>query len=355
MPALGRSSSERGYLSIKEVLDILVEEFPDVTISKIRFLESRGLIHPERTPSGYRKFFEGDVDRLRWILRQQREHFLPLKVIKGRLDREHGGPVEASLFDNDDDGETPGETPGEPLRVGESWTGGSFTVDRHTQTITPPSLPRIVTDPAIAEPAAALPEGSVRTESGAVRSAEPVRPTVDLATVPVGDRGANDFADATRVPAHVDETASAAAPTAPRTAVPDVAVARSGSGVSFSATELAGASGAGPGLIADLEEFGLISSSVVGGVRMYGEEALVVARMGATFAQYGVEPRHLAVLKRAADRQGELFATAVGPLLRQRNPTAREHAEEQLDHLLELGSAFGSMFVKASVQRQVGL
>jgi DNA-binding transcriptional MerR regulator len=80
---------ERAYLSIGEVLALLKEEFPDVTISKIRFLESQGLLDPERTPSGYRKFYETDVDRLRWILRQQREHFLPLKVIKGRL-REAG-------------------------------------------------------------------------------------------------------------------------------------------------------------------------------------------------------------------------------------------------------------------------
>jgi DNA-binding transcriptional MerR regulator len=70
------------------VLTLLREEFPDVTISKIRFLESQGLVNPERTPSGYRKFFEPDVERLRWVLRQQREHFLPLKVIKGRLERE---------------------------------------------------------------------------------------------------------------------------------------------------------------------------------------------------------------------------------------------------------------------------
>src|SRR5579863_1838386 len=73
------------FLSIREVLDELVEEFSDITISKIRFLESRGLIHPERTPSGYRKFYSNDVERLRWILRQQRENFLPLKVIKRRL------------------------------------------------------------------------------------------------------------------------------------------------------------------------------------------------------------------------------------------------------------------------------
>ena len=75
----------RPYLSIGEVLTLLKDEFPDVTISKIRFLESQGLLDPERTPSGYRKFYDNDVARLRWILRQQREHFLPLKVIKGRL------------------------------------------------------------------------------------------------------------------------------------------------------------------------------------------------------------------------------------------------------------------------------
>ncbi|MGI9033773.1 MAG: transcriptional regulator FtsR [Acidimicrobiales bacterium] len=76
---------EGAFLSIGEVLTLLKDEFPDVTISKIRFLESQGLLDPERTPSGYRKFYDTDVDRLRWILRQQREHFLPLKVIKGRL------------------------------------------------------------------------------------------------------------------------------------------------------------------------------------------------------------------------------------------------------------------------------
>src|SRR5436305_8002675 len=77
--------ADRTYLSIGEVLNLLRDEFPDITISKIRFLESQGLLDPERTPSGYRKFYDGDVERLRWILRQQREHFLPLKVIKGRL------------------------------------------------------------------------------------------------------------------------------------------------------------------------------------------------------------------------------------------------------------------------------
>ena len=77
--------SDRSFLSIGEVLELLKGEFPDITISKIRFLESQGLLDPERTPSGYRKFYEPDVARLRWILQQQKEHFLPLKVIKEKL------------------------------------------------------------------------------------------------------------------------------------------------------------------------------------------------------------------------------------------------------------------------------
>src|SRR5438132_9986628 len=78
----------RSYLSIGEVLVSLKTEYPDITISKIRFLEGEGLIGPERTASGYRKFYEGDVDRLRKILKMQRDEYLPLKVIKDRLARE---------------------------------------------------------------------------------------------------------------------------------------------------------------------------------------------------------------------------------------------------------------------------
>ena len=81
----------RSYLSIGEVLLALKTEFPDITISKIRFLEGEGLIEPERTASGYRKFYEQDVERLRQILRMQRDEYLPLKVIKERLARSDAG------------------------------------------------------------------------------------------------------------------------------------------------------------------------------------------------------------------------------------------------------------------------
>ena len=82
----------RNYQSIGEVLVSVKTEFPDITISKIRFLEAEGLIEPERTPSGYRKFYAPDVDRLKSILRMQRDEYLPLKVIKERLAAQDGGP-----------------------------------------------------------------------------------------------------------------------------------------------------------------------------------------------------------------------------------------------------------------------
>lgn len=85
----------RNYQSIGEVLVTVKTEFPDITISKIRFLESEGLIEPERTPSGYRKFYAKDLERLRAILKMQRDEYLPLKVIKERLLEQEAGTTEA--------------------------------------------------------------------------------------------------------------------------------------------------------------------------------------------------------------------------------------------------------------------
>jgi DNA-binding transcriptional MerR regulator len=76
----------RAYLSIGEVLSKLRGDFQDITISKIRFLESEGLIEPQRTPSGYRKFTAADLERLRYVLLAQRDQYLPLRVIKENLD-----------------------------------------------------------------------------------------------------------------------------------------------------------------------------------------------------------------------------------------------------------------------------
>ena len=83
-------------LTIGEVLAVLRDDFPDVTISKIRYLESEELVHPQRTPSGYRKFSAADVSRLRYVLTAQRDHYLPLRVIKEHLEAlDRGEPLPA--------------------------------------------------------------------------------------------------------------------------------------------------------------------------------------------------------------------------------------------------------------------
>ncbi|WP_414169859.1 MerR family transcriptional regulator [Streptoverticillium reticulum] len=91
----GTAGAEGRLLSIGAVLNVLREEFPEVTISKIRFLEAEGLVEPQRTPSGYRKFSTADVERLGQVLRMQRDHYLPLKVIREQLDApDRSGPAQ---------------------------------------------------------------------------------------------------------------------------------------------------------------------------------------------------------------------------------------------------------------------
>jgi len=85
--------------SIGDVLPILKTEFPDLSISKIRFLEGEGLVSPERAPSGYRRYADGDIERLRYILRMQRDYYMPLKKIRERLETldKGGAPSQDSL------------------------------------------------------------------------------------------------------------------------------------------------------------------------------------------------------------------------------------------------------------------
>ncbi|MFD0310761.1 MerR family transcriptional regulator [Streptomyces sp. NPDC127119] len=109
----GAAATDHGLMSIGTVLNVLRDEFPEVTVSKIRFLESEGLIEPQRTPSGYRKFSEDDVERLGHVLRMQRDHYLPLKVIREHLDamgRGEAAPLPS--VGRQRDGEPPGEPDG---------------------------------------------------------------------------------------------------------------------------------------------------------------------------------------------------------------------------------------------------
>ncbi|MEV7551207.1 MerR family transcriptional regulator [Amycolatopsis sp. NPDC089917] len=122
-----RDASQRDGLSIGAVLAQLRGEFPDVTISKIRFLEAEGLVQPGRTPSGYRQFAPADVERLRFVLSAQRDHYLPLKVIKEQLDAADQGAAPSAALPKPPRKlvslEAPGENGGLP-------SPGDFETDR---------------------------------------------------------------------------------------------------------------------------------------------------------------------------------------------------------------------------------
>ena len=138
----------RPYMSIGEVLSALQPDFPDVTVSKIRFLESEGLVDPERTASGYRKFYQQDLDRLKFILTLQRDSYLPLKVIRERLAQYDAGLVGTATEAGD-------EAPR---------NGGGGAVDETPKA----TRPEVEVDEDLAEPATALhlSEGDLAAAAG---------------------------------------------------------------------------------------------------------------------------------------------------------------------------------------------
>ncbi len=237
--------SSRAFLSIGEVLGQLRGDFSDITISKIRFLEAEGLVEPERTASGYRKFSREDVSRLRYVLTAQRDHYLPLRVIKEHLDA----------------------------------------IDRGLE---PPAL-----------------NGAGPRVPRALVAAE-------------GLPGPESFA-------------------------PDVSEIR------LSRSELIGAAGLEPEQLEQLEQYGLIA--VRPGSSHYDGDALVVAKTVAEMARFGIEPRHLRPFKAAAEREIGLVEQVVTPLVRQRNPEARAHADEVVRELAALSVKLHATLVRAGLGR----
>jgi DNA-binding transcriptional MerR regulator len=273
------SVNDRSHLSIGEVLSLLQEDFPDVSISKIRFLESQGLLDPERTPSGYRKFYDADILRLRWILRQQRENFLPLKVIKDRLAR--------------------GD------------------VDFREMMAAPPPEPE--PDP------------------------EPEPPPARNGPAPAGERRGGvapasllQEAPMTPLRTHDDAAAPGSLP-APSGARP--LLDGDDTGVSLTIDELARATGLSAREIGDLERFGMLTSRPLGATAYYDEEALTVARLAAAFRSHGVEARHLRMYKMAAQREVGLFEQLLLPILRKRSAGARREAAELANEMASLGDS----------------
>ncbi|QHA03461.1 MerR family DNA-binding transcriptional regulator [Streptomyces broussonetiae] len=229
----GTAARDSGLMSIGAVLNALRDEFPEVTISKIRFLESEGLIEPQRTPSGYRKFSAGDVERLAHVLRMQRDHYLPLKVIREHLDAmERGEAVQLPV-------------------VGRQRT--------HEDLREPPSAPT---------------------------------------------------------------------------------VARVGR------AELLAAADVDEGELKEWESYGLIAPLADGA---YEAEAVTVAALIAELGRFGIEPRHLRVMKAAADREAGLVDQVVAPLKRHRNPQTRALAEARTKELAALTVKLHAALVKTAL------
>ncbi len=280
------------HLSIGEVLGLLLEEFPDITISKIRFLESQGLIEPERTPSGYRKFYEHDVELLRVILREQREHFLPLRVIKDRLD---AGVIEPS---------TPPHGSPAPGRADAT-----------------PTAAAIANHPA----------------AGRNGSAAPAVPST--ATPSPTERSVPNDPEAT--PAAI---ATATNDDSPRL-LPGVVVNRE---------ELCTMASITAAQLASLEEYGVIGRRKGHG-ELFTEESVEIAAAAAGLLRAGIDARHLRAYRTSVEREVGLYEQLVMPLLRQRNPQARHNVAAQLDELNELGAKLRSALLRAAVHDQLDL
>jgi DNA-binding transcriptional MerR regulator len=286
------STRDTEHLSIGEVLAELNDEFPDITISKIRFLESQGLVNPERTPSGYRKFYADDLTRLRWILYQQKEHFLPLKVIKERLDELPPGG-EDRLFDAVD-------AHGDAGGVGADQGAGAAAAVEPT--------------PVAAAPATAASRSAVR---------------------------------------HRARRAPAFAPTLPDDDGDD-ALGEPGTEGRYTRAELAAAAGVDDALVAQLESFGLVAPArEVDGAAWYDDDALEIVRIAAGFFSRGVEARHLRMYKNFADREAVLFGQVLLPYVRQRNPEARARLQDELGELASLGRRLRTALLREAVRESL--
>ena len=125
-------------------------------------------------------------------------------------------------------------------------------------------------------------------------------------------------------------------------------------GVTLSVDELAAAASTTAKAIAELEEFGFISSQMVADVACFDGDALIVAKAILGLRPFGLEPRHLKSVRNAAERDASLYAQAVAPLLRQRNPEARARARAQLDELAERGASLYEQILRLQIRRLGG-
>jgi DNA-binding transcriptional MerR regulator len=286
--------SERDHLSIGEVLALLLDEFPDVTISKIRFLESQGLIEPERTSSGYRRFTTTEVERLKYILREQRSNYLPLRVIKDRLEDETSDiSRELRLV-------TESSTASHP--------SGRTNVPRPQPIAADPSLGIAV-------------DKEVRTSDTNGTSHAPIMDQ-DILISPTVAKEQKKIAKK-----HADNTESLAR------------------------EDLLKQVHASKELLQELERMGLITGHDVGDTTFFDPQSAAVAQAAVRFQELGIDPRHLRTWKTATEREISLFEQRILPLLRQRNPASRDEAIQMLEEFASLGGVIRDALLAREISR----
>jgi DNA-binding transcriptional MerR regulator len=304
---MAETTQETGYLSIGEVLGLLLEDFPDVTISKIRFLESQGLISPERTSSGYRKFYDADVELLRVILTEQRSNYLPLRVIKDRLETGEIDPTGEHHRPDDDE-------------------GGHDDHDDHDEHTDVPSS-SVAAHPA-ARQSAAPTDSSATAGSSSDPSPEPSEaPTADRSTA-----------------------AADPVPTATPTSGPEPE-ARLMPGVLLDRAELCAMVGMTPAELEQLEGFGIVVARDGSSPALFGDDAVEIAKPACEFLRAGVDARHLRNWRTSAEREASLYEQLVTPRFRQRNPESHAEALAQLKRLDALGGSLRSAMTRQALRR----
>jgi len=250
VPAAGPEEAPRQAksLTIGAVCKQLSQEFPDISISKIRYLEDQKLLAPRRTPGGYRLYAQSDVSRLRTILRLQRDEFLPLRVIR------------------------------QELAAGRTFEEAQ---------------------------AAAAPES-------------------DAPPAPDGRPGA---------------------------ALRRLTFSLQNKGALYSLEDVVEETGAEPRLIAELEDYGIVSGEARGGTRYYDETQREIVRAVTELARYGVAGRNLRVFRTSAEREAALLQQILAPSLRSRNPERRKEAVEALENLAAVASHLKHLLLVRDLRR----
>ncbi len=279
----------RGALSIGAVLDALRGDFPEITISKIRFLESEGLISPARTPSGYRQFSHADIRRLRFVLSAQRDHYLPLKVIRAKLEEFDAAPTaDGPLLTAPPDVAGPADAPAPRTGGGGPGGPGGGGPDGGSRF---GAVPRPRSLSAVGSPAAVLPSDDDPDRALGAPGSGPAE-GVDRETVLAEDG--------------VDEA-----------------------------------------LLTSLEHHGILRPDVSG---RYEPEAPVIARTAAALSALGVEPRLLRGLRAGADREVGLLAQLVTPVARSRAPEATRRAADLSGELAALSGRLHALLVGSGLR-----